>query len=112
MKYNISDVQKSLRCSRNTVYALIKELDTKTVQAGNARLMTDEDYQRLRSYYFDKYPNRTLIRPTKKSTVQNHNFNATEWVQDLRSERDYYTDLLKIVLEQNSQLIKLLLEKK
>ena len=90
----------------------MKELDTKTVQAGNAKLITDEDYQRLHSYYFDKYPNRSFIRPIKKSTVQNHNFNATEWVQDFKSERDYCTDLLKTVLEQNSQLIKLLLEKK
>ena len=99
----------------------MKELDTKTVQAGNARLMTDEDYQQLHSYYFKKYPNRRpagLIRPNNALNDSNRSrhifeiFADSAWVQDLRSDRDHYKELLKIALEQNSQLQKLLLEKK
>lgn len=142
--YSITDAYKVLSCGRSTVYAIMKEAGIETKKSGLSQLMTDEQFEKLRDIYYEKYPNRKSNQKfkvqsstyqfdleTKKSEiVQSEKHFKTyqnileeerkvfalvqerdaEYIKDLRQERDHYKELLKILLEKNSELQNRLLE--
>ncbi len=142
--YSITDAYKALSCGRSTVYAIMKEAGIETKKSGLSQLMTDEQFEKLREIYYEKYPNQKSKQKfkvqsntyqfdleTKKSEiVQSEEHFKTyqnileeerkvfalvqerdaEYIKDLRQERDHYKELMKILLEKNSELQNRLLE--
>ena len=104
---SVTDISRELGCSRNTIYPIIKAAEVEGVQEGQAKMFTDEQFQKIQEVYYRKYP----YRKSKEIIREQFTQTGSNYVDILKRDAETKSDLRRQVEEQRliiNQLLALL----